>query len=67
MCVCVSVTTKFATYLVYMSNLHCRKILYDVFKVFVMWLSLKTPRSKVLASFADHDYLSHFLVSSGFV
>ena len=32
-------------------------VLYGVFKVFVVWLSLKTLRSKALASFADHYYL----------
>ena len=45
--VCLSVTTKSATYLVYTSKFRCHRVLYDVFKVFVVWLLLKTPRSKL--------------------
>ena len=55
-CVCVS-TTKSATYLVYTSKTKCHRVLYDVFKVFVVWLSLKTLCSRVLASFAGHHRL----------
>ena len=58
MCVYLPVTTISATYLVYMSKLHCHRVLYNVFKVFVVWLSLKMPRSKVLASFAAPGELS---------
>ena len=39
----------------------CHRVLYDVF---VLWLLLKTLCSKVLASFADYDCLSRFLMSS---
>ena len=53
LCVYLSVTTKSATYLVYTSKLRCHRVLYDVFKVFVVWLSLKMPHSKVLVSFVD--------------
>ena len=63
-CICLSVTTLATTYLVYTSKVQCCRVLYGVFKVFVVRLSLKTLRSKVLASFADHDCLSHFLMSS---
>ena len=62
--VCLSVTIKSAAYLVYTSKTRCRRVLYGVFKVFVVWLSLKTLRSKVLASFADCHCLPHFLMSS---
>ena len=55
--VCVSVTTLAATYLVYMSQVRFCRVLYGVFKVLVVWLSLKTLRSRVLVSFADHRRL----------
>ena len=54
---CLSVTTLAATYLVYTSQVWFRRVLYGVFKVLVVWLSLKTLRSRVLASFADHRRL----------
>ena len=60
----LSVTTLATMYLIYMSKIWCHRIVYGVFKVFVMWLLLKTLCSKVLASFADHDCLSYFLMSS---
>jgi hypothetical protein len=46
-CVCLSVTTKSATYLVYTWKTRCHRVLYDVFKDFVVWPSLKTLRSRV--------------------
>ena len=66
MCVCVylSIKTLATVYLVYTSKIRCQRVLYGVVKVFVMWLLLKTLCSKVLASFADHDRLSCFLMSS---
>jgi hypothetical protein len=54
LCVCLSVTTKSCTYLVYTWETRCHRVLYGVFKVFVVWLSLKTLRSRVMASFAGH-------------
>ena len=67
-CMCVSVCllprTKSATYLVYMSKRRCCGVLHGVFKIFVVWLSLKLLRSKVLAWFANHHCLPHFLTSS---
>jgi hypothetical protein len=51
--VCLSFTTKYATYLVYTWKTRCHRVLYGVFKVFVVWLSLKMLRSRVMASFAD--------------
>ena len=50
--VCLSVTTKSAVYLVYMSKTRCHRVLYGNFKVFVVWLSLQMLHSKVMASFA---------------
>ena len=47
--VCLSVTTLAATYLVYTSQVRCHRVVYGVFKILVVWLSLKTLRSKVLA------------------
>jgi hypothetical protein len=38
-------------YLVYTPKTMCHRVLYSVFKVFIVWLSLKTLRSRVLASF----------------
>ena len=63
-CVCVSVTTKSAAYLVYTSKAKCHRVLYSVFKIFVLWLSLKTLRLKVLESFTDYHCLHLFLRSS---
>ena len=65
-CVCVylSVTAKSATYLVCTSKLQCHRVLYGVFKVFVVSLSPKMLCSKVLTSFAEHNCLSRFLMSS---
>ena len=39
------------------------KVLYGGFNVFTVWLSLKTLRSRVLASFAGHCRLPRSLVS----
>lgn len=59
--VCLSNTTKSAAYLVCTSNTMGCRILYDVFKDFVMWLSLKTLYSRVLSSIID------FLVTAAFL
>ena len=56
--VCLSVTTKSATYLVYTWKTRYHRVLYGVFKDFVVSLSLKTLHSRVMASFAGHH---HFL------
>ena len=58
--VCLSVTTKSAAYLVFMSQ---TKFYYGVFNVFTIWLSLKTLRSRVLTSFAGHHCFPRSLVS----
>ena len=55
-CICLSATTKSATYLIYMLKTRCHRVLYGVFKIFVAWLSLKTFCSS-LASFAGHCHL----------
>jgi hypothetical protein len=57
--VSVSVTTKSAaySYLISTSKTKFHRVLYGVFKVFVMWLLLKMLRSRVLASFAGHHCL----------
>ena len=62
MCVYLSVTTKSASCLIYMLK---TKVLYNYcFRVFVVWLSLKTLRSNILASFADYHCFPCFLTSS---
>ena len=63
-CICLSVTTLAAAYLVYTLKARCHRIFYGVFKVFVVWLSLKTLCSKVLVSFADHHCLLYSVTSS---
>ena len=57
--VCLSVTMKSATYLVYTSKTRCHRILYGVFKAFVVWFSLKMLRSRVV--------WRHFLVTATFL
>ena len=61
-CVCVSVCYHANCYIprLYIES----KVLYDVFKVFVVRISLKTLRSKVLVSFADHHCLPRSLTGS---
>ena len=58
-CVCLSVTMKSATYLVYTSKTRCHRILYGVFKALVVWFSLKMLRSRVV--------WHHFLVTATFL
>ena len=56
----LSVTEVAATYLVY-----TLKVNYHTdFNVCIVWTSLETFCLKVLASFADHLFLLHFLSSS---
>ena len=55
--VCLSVATKSAAYLVFMSQTKFYRILHGVFNVFTVWLSLKTLCSRVLAPFAGHRCL----------
>ena len=52
LCICLFVTMLAATYLVYTcrSKTRCRRVLYGIFKIFTVWLSLKTLRSRVLVS-----------------
>ena len=61
LCVCVSVcqsvTTKSAAYLVSTSQTKFYGVLYGVFNVLTVWLSLKTLCSRVLAPFAGHRCL----------
>ena len=52
MCVCLSVTTKSAAYLVFTSQTKFYRVLYGVFNVFTVWLFLKTLRSRIMVSFA---------------
>ena len=54
--VCVSVCYKL--------KVRCHRVLYGIFKVSVIWLSLKMLRSNVLASFVDHHCLPRSLTSS---
>ena len=61
--VCLSVATKSAAYLVY-TKTRCHRDFLRRFKVFVVWFSLKTLHSKVLASFADCHCFPRFLTSS---
>ena len=48
MSVCLFVTMLAATYLVYMSQVRCHRVVYGVFKILVVWLLLKMLCSKVL-------------------
>jgi hypothetical protein len=57
--VCLSVTTKSATYHVYMRKTRCHRVLCGFF---VVLLSLKTLHSRVMASFAGYR---HFLTPYG--
>ena len=54
--VCVSVTTKSAAYLIYASGTRCHRVLYGVFKVFIVMVLFKTCRSRVQTSFAGHRH-----------
>ena len=60
---CVSVTTKSAAYLVFTSQSKFYRVLYGLFNVFTICLSLKTLRSRVLAPFASHRYLPRSVAS----
>ena len=51
-CLCVSVTALAGTYLVYKSKVRCYKVPYGVSNLCIVWISLKTLCSPVLASFA---------------
>ena len=53
-CVCVSVTTLTATYLVYKAKVRYHRVLYGVLQICNVWISLKTLCSKVMALFAYH-------------
>ena len=55
--ICLSVTTLAATYLVCESNFRCCKVPYGVPNAWFVWISPKTLRSPVLASFADSKLL----------
>ena len=57
-CVCLSVTTLAATYLVYESRLLRYKVPYGVPNAWFVWISQKTICSPVLASFADLSFLT---------
>ena len=46
--VCLSVTTLAATYLVFKSQVKCHRVLHGVFDRCIVWILLKTFRSKVL-------------------
>ena len=54
-CVCVSVTTLAATYVVYMSKARRHTVSCRLLKVCIVWTLLKMFRSGDMASFACHD------------
>ena len=59
LCVCVSVTNLAAAYLICESKVQLCKLPYSVPNACIVWISLKTLCSPVLASFADsklHDF-----------
>ena len=62
-CVCLCVTTKSAAYLIFTSPAKFYRVLYGVFNVFTVWLSLKMLRSRVLAPFSGHCRLPCSLAS----
>ena len=62
--VCVSVTKLAATYLVCESKMQLCKVPYGVPNTRILWISLKTLCSPVLASFADAKLLD-FSPASG--
>ena len=47
--VCLSVTTLAATYLLFKSQMKCHRVLHGVYNRCIVWILLKTLRSKVLA------------------
>ena len=57
LCVCLSVIMLAAIYLICESNFQYCKVPYDVPNALFMWISPKTLRSPVLASFADSKLL----------
>lgn len=63
-CVCVCATMKSATGLSYMSKIRCHSVLYGVFKVFIVWLSLKTLSFKSSGIICGSPLPSTFLTSS---
>ena len=62
-CVCVSVAALPATYLVSMSQTRCCKVAYRILIISIVWIYLKTLRSRVLASFAGRHHLPRSLTS----
>ena len=64
MYICLSVIVLAATYLVYMLKMGVPLISYSVLKIRIVWILLKSLCLKVLATFADHLYLLHFLANS---
>ena len=57
--VCLSVTALAATYLVCKSKVRCYKFPYGVSNLCILWISLKTHCSPVLASFAYNRAALH--------
>ena len=47
--VCLSVTMLAGTYLIFKSQVKCHRVLHGVFNRCIVWILLKTLRSKVLA------------------
>ena len=65
LCVCLSVTTLTATYIVCKAEVRYHNmVLYGVLQICNVWLSLKTLLSKVMALFAYHCCLPRSLTSS---
>ena len=57
LCVCLSVNSLTATYLVCELQGRCYMILHGVSNACIVWISLKTLCSPVLAAFADSKLL----------
>ena len=71
LCICPSIhigsspeANWYLTYLVCTSRIRCHWVLCGVFKICIVWLSLKILCSNILVAFADHLCLLRFLMSS---
>ena len=66
MCVCLSVTSLAATYLVYMSKVRLYTVSCRLLKICIVWTSLETFRLGDMASFVCYDdrRLGSFLTKS---
>ena len=64
LCICVFVTKLAAIYLICESKVQLCKVPYDIPNTCIVWVSLKTPCSPVLMSFADAKLLDFFPASA---